>query len=146
MFLFTDFSRLKVWVLLLHLGAVLILKWTSCKSMANVLPETWGLWQPWSQCSATCGDGVRERRRVCLTSFPSCSCLPGLLLPSYPGLCIGLCSPVWLTCLAPCILSSYRMQVMYDTSFSPSVLASEQMPNTYLLNDSNWNRSSKQWH
>ncbi|ELK15216.1 thrombospondin type-1 domain-containing protein 1 isoform X1 [Pteropus alecto] len=33
--------------------------------------ETWGLWQPWSQCSATCGDGVRERRRMCLTSFPS---------------------------------------------------------------------------
>ncbi|XP_069845697.1 thrombospondin type-1 domain-containing protein 1 isoform X1 [Dipodomys merriami] len=33
--------------------------------------ETWGMWQPWSQCSATCGDGVRERRRVCLTSFPS---------------------------------------------------------------------------
>lgn len=80
MFLFTDFSRPKVWVLLLHLGAVLILKWTSCKSMANVLPETWGLWQPWSQCSATCGDGVRERRRVCLTSFPSRPGCPGMSL------------------------------------------------------------------
>ncbi|KAF0885424.1 THSD1 protein, partial [Crocuta crocuta] len=40
--------------------------------------ETWGLWQPWSQCSATCGDGVRERRRVCLTSFPSRPGCPGM--------------------------------------------------------------------
>lgn len=39
--------------------------------------ETWGLWQPWSQCSATCGDGVRERRRLCLTSFPSRPGCPG---------------------------------------------------------------------
>lgn len=46
--------------------------------MANVLAETWGLWQPWSQCSATCGDGVRERRRVCLTSFPSRPGCPGM--------------------------------------------------------------------
>ncbi|XP_055100535.1 thrombospondin type-1 domain-containing protein 1 isoform X1 [Symphalangus syndactylus] len=42
--------------------------------------ETWGLWQPWSQCSATCGDGVRERRRVCLTSFPSRPGCPGMSL------------------------------------------------------------------
>nr|XP_045011378.1 thrombospondin type-1 domain-containing protein 1 [Jaculus jaculus] len=40
--------------------------------------ETWGPWQPWSQCSATCGDGVRERRRVCLTSFPSRPSCPGV--------------------------------------------------------------------
>ncbi|XP_045884129.1 thrombospondin type-1 domain-containing protein 1 isoform X1 [Meles meles] len=40
--------------------------------------ETWGLWQPWSQCSTTCGDGVRERRRVCLTSFPSRPGCPGM--------------------------------------------------------------------
>ncbi|XP_010634936.1 thrombospondin type-1 domain-containing protein 1 isoform X1 [Fukomys damarensis] len=40
--------------------------------------ETWSLWQPWSQCSATCGDGVRERRRVCLTSFPSRPGCPGV--------------------------------------------------------------------
>ncbi|XP_066237053.1 thrombospondin type-1 domain-containing protein 1 isoform X1 [Saccopteryx leptura] len=40
--------------------------------------ETWGLWQPWSQCSATCGDGVRERRRLCLTSFPSRPGCPGM--------------------------------------------------------------------
>ncbi|XP_020033982.1 thrombospondin type-1 domain-containing protein 1 isoform X2 [Castor canadensis] len=40
--------------------------------------ETWGLWQPWSQCSTTCGDGVRERRRACLTSFPSRPSCPGM--------------------------------------------------------------------
>lgn len=84
MFLFTDFSRPKVWVLLLHLGAILILKWTSFKSMANVLAETWGLWQPWSQCSATCGDGVRERRRMCLTSFPSRPGCPGMSSETSP--------------------------------------------------------------
>ncbi|KAI5129659.1 Thrombospondin Type-1 Domain-Containing Protein 1 [Manis pentadactyla] len=39
--------------------------------------ETWGLWQPWSQCSATCGDGVRERRRTCLSPFPSRPGCPG---------------------------------------------------------------------
>ncbi|XP_032133192.1 thrombospondin type-1 domain-containing protein 1 isoform X4 [Sapajus apella] len=42
--------------------------------------ETWGLWQPWSQCSTTCGDGVRERRRECLTSFPSRPRCPGMSL------------------------------------------------------------------
>ncbi|KAM5310789.1 thrombospondin type-1 domain-containing protein 1 isoform 1-T2 [Glossophaga mutica] len=40
--------------------------------------ETWGLWQPWSRCSATCGDGVRERRRLCLTSLPSQPGCPGV--------------------------------------------------------------------
>ncbi|NXS59240.1 THSD1 protein, partial [Brachypteracias leptosomus] len=33
--------------------------------------ETWSLWQPWSPCSVTCGDGVRERFRECLTSLPA---------------------------------------------------------------------------
>ncbi|XP_068786020.1 thrombospondin type-1 domain-containing protein 1 [Struthio camelus] len=33
--------------------------------------ETWSLWQPWSPCSVTCGDGVRERFRECLTSWPA---------------------------------------------------------------------------
>ncbi|XP_078209578.1 thrombospondin type-1 domain-containing protein 1 isoform X3 [Callithrix jacchus] len=42
--------------------------------------ETWGLWQPWSQCSTTCGDGVRERRRECLTSFSSRPSCPGMPL------------------------------------------------------------------
>ncbi|XP_036380780.1 thrombospondin type-1 domain-containing protein 1 [Megalops cyprinoides] len=28
--------------------------------------ETWGLWQSWSGCSVTCGEGVRERFRECL--------------------------------------------------------------------------------
>ncbi|XP_039695377.1 thrombospondin type-1 domain-containing protein 1 isoform X3 [Pteropus medius] len=46
--------------------------------------ETWGLWQPWSQCSATCGDGVRERRRMCLTSFPSRPGCPGMSSETSP--------------------------------------------------------------
>ncbi|KAM9037773.1 thrombospondin type-1 domain-containing protein 1 isoform X1 [Sarcophilus harrisii] len=33
--------------------------------------ETWSLWQAWNPCSVTCGDGVRDRQRICLTSFPS---------------------------------------------------------------------------
>ncbi|XP_061850145.1 thrombospondin type-1 domain-containing protein 1 isoform X1 [Colius striatus] len=33
--------------------------------------ETWSPWQPWSPCSVTCGDGVRERFRECLTSWPA---------------------------------------------------------------------------
>lgn len=28
--------------------------------------ESWGPWQPWSVCSVTCGEGVRERIRDCL--------------------------------------------------------------------------------
>lgn len=28
--------------------------------------ESWGLWQPWSVCSVSCGEGVRERVRECL--------------------------------------------------------------------------------
>ncbi|XP_062342036.1 thrombospondin type-1 domain-containing protein 1 [Osmerus eperlanus] len=28
--------------------------------------ETWGLWQAWSMCSVSCGEGVRERVRECL--------------------------------------------------------------------------------
>ncbi|XP_019607735.2 thrombospondin type-1 domain-containing protein 1 isoform X1 [Rhinolophus sinicus] len=46
--------------------------------------ETWGLWQRWSQCSATCGDGVRERRRVCLTSFSSRPGCPGMSSETSP--------------------------------------------------------------
>uniref|UniRef100_A0A8D0YQ60 Thrombospondin type 1 domain containing 1 n=1 Tax=Sus scrofa TaxID=9823 RepID=A0A8D0YQ60_PIG len=46
--------------------------------------ETWGLWQPWSQCSASCGDGVRERRRLCLSSFPSRPGCPGVSSEASP--------------------------------------------------------------
>ncbi|XP_006259936.2 thrombospondin type-1 domain-containing protein 1 [Alligator mississippiensis] len=33
--------------------------------------ETWSMWQPWSPCSVTCGDGMRERHRECLSSLPA---------------------------------------------------------------------------
>uniref|UniRef100_A0A8C5P7B6 Thrombospondin type 1 domain containing 1 n=1 Tax=Leptobrachium leishanense TaxID=445787 RepID=A0A8C5P7B6_9ANUR len=32
--------------------------------------ETWSLWQSWSPCSTTCGDGHRERHRECLSTSP----------------------------------------------------------------------------
>ncbi|XP_031195101.1 thrombospondin type-1 domain-containing protein 1 isoform X1 [Mastomys coucha] len=46
--------------------------------------ETWGPWQPWSPCSTTCGDAVRERRRVCVTSFPSSPSCSGLSSETSP--------------------------------------------------------------
>ncbi|XP_067418853.1 thrombospondin type-1 domain-containing protein 1 [Emydura macquarii macquarii] len=52
--------------------------------------ETWSLWQPWSPCSVTCGDGVRERHRECLTS-----------LPAKPG-CVGTPTETSLCSLEEC--------------------------------------------
>ncbi|XP_012638134.3 thrombospondin type-1 domain-containing protein 1 isoform X1 [Microcebus murinus] len=62
--------------------------------------ETWGMWQPWSQCSTTCGDGVRERRRVCLTSFPSRPGCPGM--SSETSLCsLEECAAFWPSSPSP---------------------------------------------
>ncbi|XP_005635457.1 thrombospondin type-1 domain-containing protein 1 [Canis lupus familiaris] len=66
--------------------------------------ETWGLWQPWSQCSATCGDGVRERRRVCLTPFPSRPGCPGMSLET------SLCSLEECAALQPSSVSPLQPQ------------------------------------
>ncbi|CAH2253813.1 thrombospondin type-1 domain-containing 1 [Pelobates cultripes] len=41
--------------------------------------ETWSLWQSWSPCSTTCGDGQRQRHRECLSTSllnPSCNGSP----------------------------------------------------------------------
>ncbi|XP_066467548.1 thrombospondin type-1 domain-containing protein 1 [Tiliqua scincoides] len=53
-----------------HLG------WTSSPPRAKecVLIQRnvayWSLWQAWSPCSVSCGDGIRVRYRECLSSFP----------------------------------------------------------------------------
>ncbi|XP_044521997.1 thrombospondin type-1 domain-containing protein 1 isoform X1 [Gracilinanus agilis] len=52
--------------------------------------ETWSLWQAWNPCSVTCGDGVRDRRRTCLTSSPS-----------KPG-CVGTSTETSLCSLEEC--------------------------------------------
>ncbi|XP_062474901.1 thrombospondin type-1 domain-containing protein 1 [Pezoporus occidentalis] len=47
--------------------------------------DTWSLWQPWSPCSVTCGDGVRQRFRECITSSSAKSGCAGS--PSETSLC-----------------------------------------------------------
>lgn len=56
--------------------------------------ESWGPWQPWSVCSVTCGEGVRERIRDCL-------------LPSGGGgvKCTGMVKEQSLCSLEDCIVS-----------------------------------------
>ncbi|XP_019941132.1 thrombospondin type-1 domain-containing protein 1 [Paralichthys olivaceus] len=54
--------------------------------------ESWGPWQPWSVCSASCGEGVRERVRECL-------------LPSRVGTmqCTGMVKEQSLCSLEDCV-------------------------------------------
>ncbi|XP_074529229.1 thrombospondin type-1 domain-containing protein 1 isoform X2 [Halichoeres trimaculatus] len=70
--------------------------------------DSWGPWQPWSLCSVSCGEGVRERVRECLLptgvggmqctgmvkeqslcSLEDCAVLP-LPSPSLPTVTVGL--------------------------------------------------------
>ncbi|XP_078513381.1 thrombospondin type-1 domain-containing protein 1 [Lissotriton helveticus] len=46
----------------------------------------WGVWESWNPCSVTCGDGVRDRYRKCLTSS---SFKPGCVGPHTE---VSLCS------------------------------------------------------
>ncbi|XP_076024708.1 thrombospondin type-1 domain-containing protein 1 isoform X2 [Genypterus blacodes] len=69
--------------------------------------DSWGPWQPWSVCSVSCGEGVRERVRECLLpsgvgeirctgmvkkqspcSLEDCAVFPGLS-PSLPPVPVG---------------------------------------------------------
>ncbi|XP_038617487.1 thrombospondin type-1 domain-containing protein 1 [Tachyglossus aculeatus] len=52
--------------------------------------ETWSLWQSWTPCSVTCGEGIRERHRICLTSTPA-----------KPG-CVGITMEASLCSLEEC--------------------------------------------
>ncbi|XP_040908188.1 thrombospondin type-1 domain-containing protein 1 [Toxotes jaculatrix] len=55
--------------------------------------ESWGPWQPWSACSVSCGEGVRERARECL-------------LPSSVGgmQCTGMVKEQSLCSLEDCVV------------------------------------------
>uniref|UniRef100_A0A3Q3FA25 Thrombospondin type 1 domain containing 1 n=1 Tax=Labrus bergylta TaxID=56723 RepID=A0A3Q3FA25_9LABR len=77
-------------------------------SLACFPAESWGPWQPWSLCSVSCGEGVRERVRECLLpsgvggmqctgmvkeqslcSLEDCAVLPAPS-PSLPSVSVGV--------------------------------------------------------
>lgn len=70
--------------------------------------ESWGPWLPWSVCSVSCGEGVRERVRECL-------------LPSGVGgvQCTGMVKEQSLCSLEDCVGQSSSI----FSFFSPFLLA-----------------------
>ncbi|XP_072284991.1 ADAMTS-like protein 4 isoform X2 [Pyxicephalus adspersus] len=46
------------------------------EGVENKIAGTWGLWGPWSSCSQTCGLGVIERSRTCLSPYQQVPWIP----------------------------------------------------------------------
>ncbi|XP_008330894.1 thrombospondin type-1 domain-containing protein 1 [Cynoglossus semilaevis] len=73
--------------------------------------ETWGPWLPWSVCSVSCGEGVRERTRACL-------------LPSSVGgiQCTGMVKEQSLCSLEDCAVLPAPSPSLHPTSNGVSTL------------------------
>uniref|UniRef100_A0A3B1K809 Complement factor properdin n=1 Tax=Astyanax mexicanus TaxID=7994 RepID=A0A3B1K809_ASTMX len=42
-----------------------------CSTESCPVDGNWGLWQPWGECSASCGSGEQKRVRICNSPSPS---------------------------------------------------------------------------
>lgn len=75
-------GSLDLFDLLFHTGTN-FLPYFSAAHLLHV--ESWGAWDPWSPCSVSCGEGVRERVRQCLSRLgvPGVRC-PGLGMEQSP--------------------------------------------------------------